>query len=33
MLAEVLAVRVGRPGGSLKGAKTRIHAEPLGART
>jgi xanthine dehydrogenase accessory factor len=29
MLAEVLAVRVGRPGGSLKDAKTRIHAEPL----
>jgi hypothetical protein len=26
-------VRVGRPGGSLKDAKTRIHAEPLGART
>jgi xanthine dehydrogenase accessory factor len=29
MLAEALAVRVGRPGGSLKDAKTRIHAEPV----
>jgi hypothetical protein len=29
MLAEILAVRVGRPGGSLRDSKTRIHAEPL----
>jgi xanthine dehydrogenase accessory factor len=29
MLAEILAVRVGRPGGQLKDATTRIHAEPL----
>ena len=29
ILAEILAVRVGRPGGRLKGAQTRIHAEPL----
>ena len=29
MLAEMLAVRVGRPGGALRDAKTRIHAEPL----
>jgi xanthine dehydrogenase accessory factor len=28
MLAEILAVRAGRPGGSLKDAKTRIHVEP-----
>jgi xanthine dehydrogenase accessory factor len=28
MLAEILAVRVGREGGPLKGARTRIHAEP-----
>ena len=32
MLAEMLAVRVGRPGGALRDAKTRIHAEPLGAK-
>jgi xanthine dehydrogenase accessory factor len=32
MLAEVLAVRVGRAGGPLRDAKTRIHAEPLGAK-
>jgi len=29
MLAEALAVRVGRPGGSLRDAATRIHAERL----
>jgi len=29
MLAEMLAVRVGRTGGSLRHAATRIHAEPL----
>jgi xanthine dehydrogenase accessory factor len=29
MLAEMLAVRVGRTGGSLRHATTRIHAEPL----
>ena len=29
MLAEMLAVRVGRSGGALRDAKTRIHAEPL----
>ena len=28
MLAEILAVRSGRSGGSLKDAKTRIHVEP-----
>ena len=32
MLAEMLAVRVGRPGGALRDAKTRIHAEPLSAK-
>jgi xanthine dehydrogenase accessory factor len=32
MLAEVLAVRVGRAGGALRDAKTRIHAEPLAAK-
>jgi xanthine dehydrogenase accessory factor len=31
MLAEMLAVRVGRAGGTLRDAKTRIHAEPLAA--
>jgi xanthine dehydrogenase accessory factor len=29
MLAEILAVRAGRSGGSLKEANTRIHAEPV----
>jgi xanthine dehydrogenase accessory factor len=29
MLAEMLAVRVGRSGGALRQATTRIHAEPL----
>jgi xanthine dehydrogenase accessory factor len=29
MLAEILAVRVGRAGGPLRDATTRIHAEPL----
>jgi xanthine dehydrogenase accessory factor len=29
MLGEMLAVRVGRAGGPLRTAKTRIHAEPL----
>jgi xanthine dehydrogenase accessory factor len=29
MLGEILAVRAGRAGGSLKDAKQRIHAEPL----
>ena len=29
MLAEILAVRVGRAGGPLRHASTRIHAEPL----
>jgi xanthine dehydrogenase accessory factor len=32
MLAEMLAVRVGRPGGQLRDATTRIHAEPLAAK-
>jgi xanthine dehydrogenase accessory factor len=32
MLAEILAVRVGRPGGSLRDSKTRIHAEPLAGK-
>ncbi len=32
MLAEMLAVRVGRPGGQLRHATTRIHAEPLAAK-
>jgi hypothetical protein len=32
MLAEVLAVRVGRAGGTLRDAKTRIHAEPIAAK-
>lgn len=32
MLAEVLAVRVGRPGGALRHATTRIHAELLAAK-
>jgi len=31
MLAEMLAVRVGRGGGPLRDARTRIHAEPLAA--
>ena len=29
ILAEILAVRAGRPGGSLKQSKGRIHAEPV----
>ena len=29
ILAEILAVRAGRPGGSLKQSKGRIHAEPM----
>jgi xanthine dehydrogenase accessory factor len=29
MLAEILSVRVGRPGGQLRDARTRIHAEPV----
>jgi xanthine dehydrogenase accessory factor len=29
ILAEILAIRAGRPGGSLKQAKGRIHAEPV----
>jgi hypothetical protein len=33
MLAEVLAARVGRSGGRLKDAKTRIHADALPARS
>jgi xanthine dehydrogenase accessory factor len=32
MLAEVLAVRVGRSGGPLRDARTRIHAEPLAGK-
>lgn len=32
IVAEVLAARVGRPGGPLGDAKTRIHAEPLPVR-
>jgi xanthine dehydrogenase accessory factor len=32
MLAEMLAVRVGRPGGALRHATTRIHAEPLAGK-
>jgi xanthine dehydrogenase accessory factor len=32
MLAEMLAVRVGRSGGPLRGARTRIHAEPLSGK-
>jgi xanthine dehydrogenase accessory factor len=32
ILAEILAVRVGRPGGRLKEARTRIHAEPLAGK-
>ncbi len=32
MLAEMLAVRVGRSGGSLRDARTRIHAEPLAGK-
>jgi xanthine dehydrogenase accessory factor len=32
VLAEILASRAGRPGGPLKDAATRIHAEPLAAK-
>jgi xanthine dehydrogenase accessory factor len=32
MLAEMLAVRVGRSGGALRQATTRIHAEPLAGK-
>ena len=32
MLAEMLATRAGRSGGSLRDAKTRIHAEPLAGK-
>jgi xanthine dehydrogenase accessory factor len=32
MLSEALAVRVGRPGGRLRDARTRIHAEPLAGK-
>jgi xanthine dehydrogenase accessory factor len=32
MLAEMLAVRVGRGGGALRDATTRIHAEPLAGK-
>lgn len=32
MLAEMLATRVGRPGGSLRDSKQRIHAEPLSGK-
>src|SRR5262245_20808112 len=32
MLSEALAVRVGRPGGRLRDAKTRIHAEPVAGK-
>ena len=32
MLAEIIAARAGRPGGSLKDATHRIHAEPLAAK-
>jgi len=32
MLGEALAVRVGRPGGRLREAKTRIHAEPVAGK-
>ena len=32
ILAEILAVRVGRPGGALKGARTRIHAEAVAGK-
>ena len=32
MLAEILATRAGRPGGPLKHAATRIHAEPLAGK-
>ena len=32
MLAEILAVRVGRPGGSLREAATRIHAESVAGK-
>jgi xanthine dehydrogenase accessory factor len=32
MLAEMLAFRAGRAGGSLRDSKSRIHAEPLGGK-
>jgi xanthine dehydrogenase accessory factor len=32
MLGEILAVRAGRSGGSLKAAKHRIHAEPVAGK-
>jgi xanthine dehydrogenase accessory factor len=32
VLAEMLATRAGRPGGSLRDAKTRIHAEPFAGK-
>ena len=32
MLGEILAVRVGRSGGSLRDSKNRIHAEPLAGK-
>jgi xanthine dehydrogenase accessory factor len=32
MLAEILAVRAGRGGGSLRDSKQRIHAEPVASR-
>jgi xanthine dehydrogenase accessory factor len=32
MLAEILAVRVGRPGGPLRHATTRIHADPIAGK-
>jgi xanthine dehydrogenase accessory factor len=33
IVAELLAARVGRAGGSLRDAKTRIHAEPVPSRS
>jgi len=32
MLAEIVAVRMGRSGGPLRAASQRIHAEPLAAK-
>jgi hypothetical protein len=32
MLAEILAARAARSGGSLKASKQRIHAEPLAGK-
>jgi xanthine dehydrogenase accessory factor len=32
MLAEILAVRVGRTGGPLRHATTRIHADPIAGK-